>query len=71
MFSNTDMMSTMAQDAESAGWSNPFPLFRYYHDTMVEACADMLIDRWSGLLAGVDVYAASHCDRLLVSLRVD
>lgn len=71
VFSGTDMMSTMARAAESAGWSNPFLLFRYYHDTMVEACADMLIERWGGVLAGVDVYAASHCDRLLVYLRVD
>ena len=38
---------------------------------MVEACAESLIERWGGVLAGVDVYAASHCDRLLVYLRVD
>jgi glyoxylase-like metal-dependent hydrolase (beta-lactamase superfamily II) len=71
VFDSTDMMSTMATAAGSAGWSNPFLLFRYYHDTMVDACAEQLIDRWGGLLAAVDVYAASHCDRLLVYLRVD
>lgn len=71
VFSATDMMSTMAIAAESAGWSNPFLLFRHYQDTMVKACAETLIDRWGEVLAGVDVYAASHCDRLLVYLRVD
>ena len=71
VFTQTDMMSTMAVAAESAGWENPFLLFRYYHDSMVDACAERLVQQWGGMLAAVDVYAASHCDRLLVYLRVD
>ncbi len=29
------------------------------------------MERWGGVLAGVDVWAVSHCDRLLAYLRVD
>ncbi|MDH4043415.1 MAG: MBL fold metallo-hydrolase [Gemmatimonadota bacterium] len=68
---STDMMATMGQAAEAGGWSNPFLLFRYYLDSMAEACAARLVQRWGGVLAGVDVWAASHCDRLLAYLRVD
>ena len=65
------MMATMGRVAEAAGWSNPFLLFRYYQDSMAKACAEQLVERWGGKLAGVDVFAESHCDRLLVYLRVD
>lgn len=71
VFRSTDLMATMGEAAEAAGWSNPFLLFRYYLDTMAEACAERLVERWGGVPAGVDVWAASHCDRLLAYLRVD
>jgi len=71
VFRSTDMTATMGRAAEAAGWSNPFLLFRYYLDSMAVACAERLVKRWGGVLAGVDVWAASHCDRLLAYLRVD
>jgi hypothetical protein len=71
VFESTDMMATMGRAAAEAGWNNPFLLFRYYQDSMVEACAERLIERWGNRLAGVDVYAPSHCDTVLVYLRVD
>lgn len=71
VFTSTDMMATMGEAASQAGWNNPFLLFRHYQDTMNAACADRLVERWGDRLAGVDVYAPSHCDRMLVYLRVD
>lgn len=71
VFRSTDMMATMGEAARAVGWSNPFLLFRYYLDSMAAACANRLVERWGGVLAGVDVWAASHCDRLLAYLRVD
>lgn len=71
VYRSTDMMATMGKAAEAAGWSNPFLLFRYYQDSMAKACATRLVERWGGKLAGVDVFAESHCDRLLAYLRVD
>ena len=65
------MMATMGEAAEAAGWSNPSLLFRHYLDSMAETCAERPVERWSGVLAGVDVWAASHCDRLLAYVRVD
>ncbi len=71
VYRSTDMMATMGRAAQAAGWSNPFLLFRYYQDSMAKACAERLVVRWGGKLAGVDVFAESHCDRLLAYLRVD
>ena len=43
--------------------------------TMNAGCRDQLlcrlVERWGGVLAGVDVWAASHCDRLLAYARID
>ncbi len=71
VFTNTDMMATMGVAAADAGWSNPFLLFRYYQEAMVNACSERLVALWGDRLAGVDVFAPSHCDKLLVYLRVD
>ena len=65
------MMATLGEAAEAAGWSNPFLLFRHYLDSMAETCAERPVERWGGVLAGVDVWAVSHCDRLLAYVRVD
>lgn len=71
VFSSTDMVSVMARAAEHVGWNNKFLLFRHYQETMVDDCANRMVERWKTRLSGVDVWAQSHCDTMLTYLRVD
>jgi glyoxylase-like metal-dependent hydrolase (beta-lactamase superfamily II) len=48
--------------------SNSDLAYRYYLETMTKECASQIIDRWKNRLAGVDVWADGHCDRVLMDL---
>ncbi len=46
--------------------SNSDLAYRYYLETMTKKCSGQIIDRWKNRLAGVDVWADGHCDRVLM-----
>ena len=71
VFTETDLMATLAKAAEQVGWDNKFLLIRYYQETMISTCAATMIDRWGDQLSGMDVYAESYCDKALTCFRVD
>ena len=63
----TDFMAIGAQ----TGFENPWLLFDVYFDALTQTCADLTIEKWGGVLAGVDVNTKGHCDKIVGSLRLD
>ena len=67
----TDQMKVVTEAAAKYGWDNKMALFRTLLDPMIEQCAKEIVSRWSGKLASIDVYAASHCHTALIYARWD
>ena len=57
--------------AQATGFENPWSLFGTYLDAVAQKCADLTVRKWTERLAGADLFTASHCARLLESLRID
>ena len=66
-----DQMTLAAPAAQKYGWDNKFAVFSIVLDGMVDQCAKEVQGRWINKLAGVDVYASSHCRTALVYARWD
>ncbi len=67
----TDQMKVMTQAAEKYTWDNKFALFRTLLDGVADSCAAEIQSRWIDKLAGVDVWARSHCYTALIYARWD
>ena len=57
--------------AQQTGFENPWLMFGTYLGAVEEECADLTLEKWGELLGGADLFTASHCARLLESLRID
>ena len=57
--------------AQATGFENPWLLFGTYLGAVEEECAKLTAEKWTGVLAGSDLFSASHCARLVESLRID
>ncbi len=57
--------------AAETGYANPWLLFDSYFDELVSACEAEVVPQWIDRLAGVDVFTADHCYRIIESLRID
>jgi glyoxylase-like metal-dependent hydrolase (beta-lactamase superfamily II) len=42
-----------------------------YFNALTESCADKIDAKWQGTLEGVGVWTDEHCERMLISVRVD
>lgn len=67
----TDQMAIISQAAEKYTWDNKFALFRTLIDKVTAQCTKEIEGRWIDKLAGVDVFASSHCSTALVYARWD
>ena len=56
---------------QETGFANPWLLFGTYLGDMEEECAALTAEKWTEQLGGSDLFTASHCARLLESLRID
>jgi glyoxylase-like metal-dependent hydrolase (beta-lactamase superfamily II)/sugar lactone lactonase YvrE len=57
--------------ASETGFENPWLLFGTYLDAAAQACADLTVEEWGGVLGGADLFSKGHCDRIIESMRVD
>jgi glyoxylase-like metal-dependent hydrolase (beta-lactamase superfamily II) len=57
--------------AQETGFENLWLLFDTYLDAVSEECAQLTLDSWAGRLGGAEVFTASHCFRLVESLRIN
>ena len=57
--------------AAQTGFANPWLLFDTYFDELVSACEAEVVPMWADRLAGVDIFSADHCYRIIESLRID
>ncbi len=57
--------------AQQTGFENPWLLFGTYLGAVEEECADLTLEKWAGLLGGADLFTASHCARLIISMRLE
>ena len=57
--------------AAETGFANPWLLFDTYFDGLIAACEAEVVPNWSERLAGVDVFTADHCYKVMHSLRID
>ncbi len=57
--------------AAQTGFANPWLLFDTYFDELISVCEAEVVPAWTDRLAGVDVFTADHCYRILESLRID
>ncbi len=57
--------------AAETGYANPWLLFNTYLDAVAQSCADLTIEKWVDVLAGVDLNSIGHCDRIVESLRLN
>ena len=53
------------------GFANPWLLFDTYFDELTSACEAEVVPNWTGRLAGVDIFTADHCFRIIESIRID
>ena len=51
--------------------NNFFTATAEYNNLQAELCAQPLIEKWLGVIAGVDVVALSHATRMLLGLRIE
>jgi hypothetical protein len=42
-----------------------------YFNALTKLCADKLDTKWQGRLEGIGVWTDEHCERMLISVRVD
>lgn len=57
--------------AEKTGFENPWLLFGTYLDDVAQECVKLTLTKWNDRLGGADLFTASHCARLVESLRID
>lgn len=67
----TDQMKIMSDAAVKYTWDNKFALFRTFLDGIIKSCGEEVKARWINKLAGVDVWADSHCRAMLIYARWD
>ncbi len=68
---NTDLLAVMANAADRIGWDNKYLLFKVFLDKVINECTNEIEKRWLDKLAGVDVWATSHCRTALIYVRWD
>jgi hypothetical protein len=42
-----------------------------YFNALTKSCADKIDTEWQGKLEGVGVWTDEHCERMIISARVD
>ena len=42
-----------------------------YFNALTKSCADKIDAKWQGILEGIGVWTDEHCERMLISVRVD
>ena len=42
-----------------------------YFNALTKSCADKIDAKWQAKLEGVGVWTDEHCERMIISLRVD
>jgi glyoxylase-like metal-dependent hydrolase (beta-lactamase superfamily II) len=42
-----------------------------YFNALTKSCADKIDAKWQGILEGIGVWTDEHCERMLISIRVD
>lgn len=57
--------------AQETGFDNPWVLFDRYLDAVALECAEVMTPKWTGRLAGADVFMHGHCWEMMESLRID
>lgn len=57
--------------AADVGFENTWLLFDTYLLALEDACEESVVPVWKDRLGAVDVFTASHCARLIESLRID
>ena len=57
--------------AKQVGFENPRALFDRYLDAVAQDCTQRMLPKWTGRLAGADVFMYSHCWTMMESLRID
>ena len=56
---------------EEANPGNSWAVFETYLDTLAGYCANVTTEKWTGKLAGADVFGLSNAHVMLESLRID
>jgi len=67
----TDIMKSMGATAQEIGWNNKYLLFKTFLDEVTSQATKEIEERWITKLAGVDVWAKSHVETMLVYVRWD
>ena len=57
--------------AQQTGFENQWLLFDTYLGAVEDECAALTEPDWIDRLGAVDVFTASHCARIIESLRID
>ena len=66
-----DIFASMGNTAKTVGWNNKYLLFKVFLDEVVSKATKEIEARWINKLAGVDVWAKSHVETMLVYVRWD
>jgi len=64
-------MKSMGATAQEIGWDNKYLLFKGFLDEVTNKATKEIEERWIKKLAGVDVWAKSHVETMLVYVRWD
>ncbi len=58
-------------DPNDPSFLNQWELFETYLDAVEEFAADIVLDKWLGVLGAADVWTQSHCGAMIESIRID
>ncbi|MEE9215204.1 MAG: MBL fold metallo-hydrolase [Thermodesulfobacteriota bacterium] len=67
----TDIVQSMGATAQEIGWNSKYLLFKVFLDEVTRNATKEIEERWITKLAGVDVWAKSHVETMLVYVRWD
>ena len=68
---STDIYASMGNTTKAVGWNNKYLLFKNFLDEVTRKATKEIEARWINKLAGVDVFAKSHVETMLVYVRWD
>ncbi|MCH9046137.1 MAG: MBL fold metallo-hydrolase [SAR324 cluster bacterium] len=68
---STDISASMCNTARAVGWNNKYLLFKVFLDEVTTKATKEIEARWIEKLGGVDVWAKSHVETMLVYVRWD
>lgn len=58
-------------DMNDPSFLNQWELFEVYLDRVAHTAEAIVLDKWSGVLGGAEVFTLSHCSSMVESIRID